>query len=195
MLQEICWASSKYVRAFRTWWWRWRFYDNVIVEDPHILILALFSLDVDPLALHSQNWDVSDMSREYKAFVSVIKISTKKRQKKSIIIFCASLNGPNSIWFVFRYLHHLLTWILFHYITLHLIFTFCSMWTFWFWFLIFSSLWSPWCRFGFPRVKISALLVWGRQCRYLCGIKDLAGKYQKKYFFSRQETLVKSRKN
>ena len=37
-----------------------------------------FFLDVDPLALHSQNWDVPDMSREYKVLVSV---ATKKYQK------------------------------------------------------------------------------------------------------------------
>ena len=40
-----------------------------------------FFLDVDPVALHSQNWDVPDMSREYKVLVSVIKIATKNHQK------------------------------------------------------------------------------------------------------------------
>ena len=130
----------------------------------HIFWFQPFFLDVDPLALHTQNWDVPDMSREYKALVSVIKISTKNTKKVYNYIPWQS-EWPKSIWFVFRYLHHLLTWILFYYITLHLIFTFCSMWTFLFLFFIFSSLWSPWCRFGFPRVKISALLVWGRQCR------------------------------
>ena len=136
MLQEICWASSKYVRAFRTWWWRWRFYDNVIVEDPHILILALFSGCWPSCATLSELGCVGYVTR-IQSFGVCDKNCHKKHPKKFIILSYGSLNGQTlfGLFFDIYITFYEYCFIILHYIwSLH--FVQCDLFNFDFWFLV-----------------------------------------------------------